>query len=255
MKITTLTGISQLSICDSITLYGTNTDVIVPSLAIVEEVLDSIRESRYPLPLDIEIVLLPFRITAIDDILTTPDGLAHYSAMKVYLSAFWANEFNQPFYAQEAWQKTLAHELGHLVHAAYLPHAELGVIQPMWQTFRSVHGVDHANTTYENSLAEAFAESWRLLFCPITRYIGHRHWINWRIIGLEEWMRSLDGTGVMSFEHFTMYRAGKRLPIDRAPEATNGRTMVPVRHMAELLGCEADWIPPRIVTVKLPPPA
>lgn len=258
IKITTLTGINTLTIGNGIVVKGVTQNIVTPTQAHCQTVINNI---KFPMPPGIEIILLPFRITDLDGYASSADGIAHYASKKVYLSAFWTDEFTTVTYRLRAWEKTLAHELGHLVHHAYLPAPQYGTPIGLWQTFKTVHNINHANNSYETDLSEAFAESWRLIFVPMTQHTPHRHGVNWNIVGLKEWMLSLTKAVTIAVSgtvtHNKIYANGLVTQADVPPQMLNGRTMVPLRFLTDAIGklvgrtITTEWSEPNTVIIKV----
>ena len=250
MKVTKLEGISSLAIVDNVILYGDLRNAIPADPEHIRQVIDSV---EYPLP-DVEIIILPFIIDRIDDNAGPVDGVAAYKERKVYLSAFHRLDFTTEAHRQLAWAKTVLHEVGHMVHYEYLPYPAYGAPKGLWQTFCQVGKVPTTNNSYENSLAEAFAEWWRFLFSPVSQSIPHRHGLKY-VTGLQAWMRSLPGALTLALEHKAIFHRGEVIPIDVAPLAVQGRTMVPVRFIAENLNrvgaiTRVGWIAPETVYIE-----
>ena len=258
IKITTLTGINTLTIGNGIVVKGTTSNIVMPTQAHCQTVINNI---QFPMPLGIEIILLPFRITEVDGYGSPADGIAHYASKKIYLSAFWTDEFTTVAYRLRAWEKTLAHELGHLVHYAYLAAPQYGNPVGLWQTFKTVHNISHANNSYETDLSEAFAESWRLIFVPMTQHTPHRHGVNWGVIGLKEWMLSLTKCMTVAVSstvaHNKIYTNGTVTQVDVPAQIVSGRTMVPLRFIAEQMGkligktITTEWSDPNTVIIRV----
>ena len=250
MKITKLEGISYLAILDNITLYGSTVNAIPADPEYIGQVIASV---EYPLP-DVEVVILPFIIDRIDDHWGPVDGVAAYAKGKIYLTAYHRLDFIAEAYRNLAWAKTCLHEIGHMIHYEHLPYPAYGVPQGLWQTFCQVGKVPTTNSSYENSLAEAFAEWWRFLFSPISQSIPHRHGLPY-VTGLQAWMRSLPGALTLALEHKAIFHRGEVIPIDAAPLALQGRTMVPLRFIAENLNrvgtiTRVGWIAPETVYIE-----
>jgi len=246
MRLTKLTGISQLTILGNITLYGQITHALSADPDYIRQVITSV---QYPMPDDVEVVILPFIIQRIDDNHGQVDGVAAYAERKIYLSAFHRFDWNTEAFRLQAWAKTCLHELGHMVHYQHLPKPQYGAPQGLWQTFSQV-AYPLANNSYETSLAEHFAEWWRFLFGPMSRGVPHRHGLPYRT-GIMEWMLSLAGAQTWALGHKTQYQQGTAEQRDIAPFAVDGRTMVPLRYVAEMFGHRVDFIEPETIVIWL----
>lgn len=235
-----LTGITSLE-----TSFGTISGVagIQADPVKLQALLDTV---TYPLP-ECEIILLPFIIHQIGEWYTMADGIADYENGRIYLTAYHPLDFNSDYYRELAWLKTLSHEMGHIVHDKYLPRAAYGQPEGLWATFKEVHQLDTPNTTYANSLEEAFAETWRLLFTP-TQANKHKQGVTIPT-GVKEWMLSLAGQMGLAIGHKTLYVNGECIPMDVAPIIIDGRTMVPLRFVAENLGREVGWSDPETIII------
>ena len=157
-------------------------------------------------------------------------------------------------YPSPAFLKTCLHEIGHMVHYEHLPYPAYGTPTALWHTFCQVGNVPTANSSYENSLAEAFAEWWRFLFSPMSQSISHRHGLLY-VTGLQAWMRSLPGALTLALDHKAIFHRGEVIDIDVAPLAFQGRTMVPVRFVAENLNrvghiTRVGWIAPETAYIE-----
>ena len=141
-----------------------------------------------------------------------------------------------------------------MVHYEHLPYPAYGTPTALWHTFCQVGNVPTANSSYENSLAEAFAEWWRFLFSPMSQSISHRHGLLY-VTGLQAWMRSLPGALTLALDHKAIFHRGEVIDIDVAPLAFQGRTMVPVRFVAENLNrvghiTRVGWIAPETAYIE-----
>ncbi|MBT9168008.1 MAG: hypothetical protein DDT19_01352 [Syntrophomonadaceae bacterium] len=245
IKVTVLESISQLTILDSITLYGSTAGAIPASLEHIRQVIASV---QYPLPEGIEVIILPFIIDRIDDMFVPADGVAAYATRKIYLSAFHRFDFSTPAHMRLGWARTTLHELGHMVHYAHLPAPAFGVPTGLWDVFQQVGGMRIANRTYDSSLAEAFAEWWRLLFSPLTQTLPHRQNLTFRI-GIKEWMLSLTGALALAINHNRAYQRGFAFVLENTPIIHRGRTFVPLRFVSEAVGKRVEWRDPHTIIV------
>ena len=242
-KVTVLTGISQITVAGSL-VSGSTARAIPADAAHVRRVLDAI---KYPLPKDIEVFLLPFIIEKIDGKHQIANGMAWYAENKIYLGALHPLDVRGEENQRIAWETTLLHEIGHLVHYAHLPPPALGTPTGLWATFAGVaHPLD--NRAYFTSHEEQFAEWWRWCFGPQTRGIPHRQNLAYKT-GIMEWMLSLTGAAAMAIGHRRYYVRGQVLQRDAAPTIIDGRAFLPIRHVAELLGHKVDWVEPETVVI------
>lgn len=242
-KVITLTGITQTAVAGSI-VSGSPARAVPADRAHIQSTLDAI---KYPLSKDIEVFLLPFIIEKIDGAHQIANGLAWYSERKIYLGALHPLDVRGEDNRRLAWETTLLHEIGHLIHYEHLPPPALGAPTGLWATFAEVaHQTD--NRSYFNSLEEQFAEWWRWCFGPQTRSIPHRQNFAYKT-GIMEWLLSLTGAVTMAIGHQRYYVRGQVLQRDAAPTIINGRTFLPIRHVAELLGYKVDWLEPETVVI------
>ncbi len=73
--------------------------------------------------------------------------------------------------------------------------------------------------------------------------------------GLQAWMRSLPGALTLTIGHREGYHRGVILPVDVAPVIVGGRTMVPIRFVAENLNRvgrvnRVGWLAPETVIIE-----
>lgn len=244
MRITKLEGVSSLTIVDNITLYGSTIHALTADQEFIKSIISSV---SYPLP-DVEIVILPFVIGRIDDYAMQVDGVAAYAERKIYLSAFHRFDWNTEAYRLQAWVKTLLHEIGHMVHYEYLPQPHYGPPEGLWKTFCEVGNVPTINNSYETSIAEAFAEWWRLLFSTASQAIPHRHGLRYRT-GLKEWILSLTGALTLAVDHKCAYWMGGVTLLDVGPSIQNGRALVPLRFVTERFGNKIEWMDPETIAI------
>lgn len=248
MQVTRLEGISQLAILDSITLYGSTRNALVADPEYIRQVMASV---EYPVPDDIEVIILPFILERIDEQKYVRngvvDGVAVYSARKVYVSAFHLFDWNSEAYRLQAWAKTCLHEIGHMIHGQYLPAPRDGQPDGLWVAFTQVTYA-LANNSYETSLAEHFAEWWRFLFSPMTQGVPHRHGLPYKT-GIKEWMLSLAGALGLAIDHNKAYVRGDIIPLKGAPIIHNGMAYVPLRFTSEVDGKRVQWSNPHTIAI------
>ena len=241
-RITTLTNISQTTVAGDV-VTGTTSRALLANEAHIRSVISVI---KYPLP-TFEVVILPFVIEKIGGQHQIANGLAWYAENRIYLGALHPLDVRGEDNRRLAWETTLLHEIGHLVHYEHLPPPALGTPTGLWATFAGVaHQTD--NRSYFNSLEEQFAEWWRWCFGPSTRSIPHRQSLAYKT-GIMEWMLSLTGAITMAIGHQSYYVRGQILQRDAAPTIISGRTFLPIRHVAELLGYKVDWLEPETVVI------
>lgn len=174
-----------------------------------EKLQRAIDAIKYPIP-RFEVVILPFILDQIGGRTGIADGVADYANSTIYLSAYHRLEPNSEYWREINWLKTLMHEIGHLVHYAYLPPPSLGEPTGLWRTFRHVHKLNLANSNYFNSLEECFAESWRLMFAPQTQVIPHKQGLtSWTLPDVHSWMKSLDGSVVIRIGQLDYFQGGE----------------------------------------------
>ena len=241
-NVTALANISQITVAGSV-VSGSTAQAIPANRAHIQGVLSAI---KYPLA-SFEVILLPFIIEKIDGAHQIANGMAWYAERKIYLGALHPLDVRGEANQKLAWETTLLHEIGHLVHYKHLPPPALGAPVGLWATFAGVaHQTD--NRGYLTSLEEQFAEWWRWCFGPQTRSIPHRQNLAYKT-GIMEWMLSLTGAATMAIGHRRYYVRGQVFHQDAAPTIINGRTFLPIRHVAELLGHKVDWLAPETVVI------
>lgn len=196
--------------------------------------------ANYPLP-DLDIYLLPFTLDKINGSFVLADGVTMPSG-RIYMGALDLVSFVSRDGALRSALKTLAHEIGHAVHAEAGMVTTYGELQGLWLNYQAMQRHTFANDRYDNSAHEAFAESWRLLFAPEYRDVPHRQGLDWKAPGLREWMLSLaPGVVALRPDHLYAYRAGEIIELDKAPKVEGGRTLIPLRAVAQLLGHPVHW--------------
>ncbi len=205
--------------------------------------------TNYPLP-DLEIYLLPFTLDRINGSFVLADGVTMPSGA-IYMGALDLVSFVSRDGALRSALKTLAHEIGHAVHAKAGMVTRYGELRGLWLNYQAMQGSTFANDRYDNSAHEAFAESWRMLFAPDYRDAPHRQGLDWQAPGLREWMLSLvPGVVALRPGHRCAYRAGEIIELDKAPRVEDGRTLVPLRAVAQLLGHPVHWDGESIIITK-----
>lgn len=242
MRVIPLVGVTQIEVAGSI-VTGTLNRATMASEAHIRSVIAAV---KYPLP-EFEVFLLPFVIEKIDGKHQVANGMAWYAERKIYLGALHALDVIGEDNRRRAWETTLLHEIGHIVHYEHLPPPALGIPRGLWATFAQVaHRTE--NNNYLSSLEEQFAEWWRWCFGPATRSIPHRQALAYKT-GIMEWMLSLTGAVAMAVNHRTYYKDGLLSVRDAAPVVVSGRTVLPLRHAAELLGRRVEWIDPETIVI------
>lgn len=242
MRITVLSGITSVTVAGSL-VAGTTSNAIPANQTHIRNVLNSI---KYSLP-NFEVFILPFIIETIDGAHQIANGMAWYEENRIYLGAIHPLDVRGDANQKLAWETTLLHEIGHLVHYTHLPPPRLGTPTGLWRTFSQV-AYSTTNSNYFTSLEEQFAEWWRWYFGPNTQTIPHRQNLSPKT-GIREWMLSLIGATTMAIGHNRYYADGQVLERDATPTIINGRTFLPIRHVAELLGRRVEWIDPETVAI------
>lgn len=209
------------------------------NVADVQTAVDSIA-ANYPLP-DLDIYLLPFTLDRISGSFVLADGVTMPSGA-IYMGALDLVSFVSRDGALRSALKTLAHEIGHAVHVGAGMKTRYGELEGLWLNYQTMQGHVFPNDRYDNSAHEAFAESWRLLFAPEYRDAPHRQGLDWQAPGLREWMLSLAPRVVaLRPDHLCAYCAGEIIELDKAPKVEGGRTLIPLRAVAQLLGHGVHW--------------
>jgi hypothetical protein len=193
----------------------------------------------YPLP-QLRLVVLPFCLLNMNGQGIFADAVTDYAASTIYLGAQISGDF-LPGWSEPAFLKSSAHEIGHLVHARYLPPWQAGTPTGKWADFASVQGYKGTNDSYLNAINECFAESWRLCFTD-TGLFPHKQ--GYSITpGLRAWFLALAGGN-----HIDLWLNSRRVVIDgreatldTAPILNNGRSLVPLRFVAETFGATVIW--------------
>jgi hypothetical protein len=217
-------------------LEGTDRRVEPLTVDFVQQAVDRIA-GNYPLP-DLEIYLLPFVFERLNGSLAPIVGATLLSGA-IYMGALDLIGFASREDALKETLKTLAHEVGHAVHrAAGMQTANMKA--GLWLNYEAMQGHTFTNSR-DDAANEGFAESWRMIFAPDTRHIPHRQGLNWQASGLREWMLSLNGSLVLRPDHAKAYKGGQVIELDKAPRVEDGRTLIPLRYVAELLGHPVHW--------------
>ena len=244
MNITTLPQTNRLQVSGMV-LEGSTRQVEQLTPEFVKLALGMIQGFAIP---KFDVVLLPFALDKIDGDFVMAEGAYDHPTNTIYMGAVdlvgWAN----PYAAMDNKLKTFVHEVGHAVHYAYIDLPYWG--RPpvgLWNEFETVLGREYAYNSYMTALHEVFAETWRMLFAPQTRWIEHRHKIDWEREGIKEWMLSLPGNVVLRPGHKNAYKGGQIIRLDVAPVISFGRTMVPLRAVGELVDKNVHWDGERIL--------
>lgn len=217
------------------------------TVADVQHAVDRIA-ANYPLPY-LEIYLLPFALDKINGGFVMADGVTMPSGA-IYMGALDLVSFVSRDAAQRSALKTLAHEIGHAVHAYAGMKTKYGPLEGLWLNYQIIQRHTFANDRYDTSAHEAFAESWRMLFAPEYRDFPHRQGLDWQAPGLREWMLSLTGAVVLRPDHQRAYLAGEIIELDKSPRVEDGRTLIPLRAVAQLLGHSVHWDGESIIITK-----
>lgn len=162
-----------------------------------EIVMDAVRAIRYPIKnLDVHVYLLPF----------PRRGLLRSSATK---NAIYVSPGVAP-YPETQLHALIAHELGHVVHRAYLLDSD----HNGWDAYRSLRGIEDEGVYYESAQAhknrphEVFAEDFRYLFGgDLANYSGGIEnpdlALPNQVIGLERFLMNLAGTASTGYDVYT----------------------------------------------------
>lgn len=112
--------------------------VLITAIGVTISSLNSdISAIKYPLP-DFEVFLLPFIIEKIDGKHQIANGMAWYAENRIYLGALHPLDVRGEDNRRLAWETTLLHEIGHLVHYKHLPPPALGTPRGLWATVRAI---------------------------------------------------------------------------------------------------------------------
>lgn len=227
MKITVLTGIDRYTMPhgeELVAVGGRRGRELQPDPELLRKFVDTI---PFQLP-EFELLLMPFEMRYGGALAL---GVAAYDTNQIFLTAIDPLEYNDQEWIYRHWYAVLAHEIGHLVHEQFLPKPEItGAFQRTlpWRDFARVH--DLKNNLEWKLPPEYFAEAWRLTFTTTGSYIPHK--VEGAVLpesrGLRDWFYSL--------------LPSEWQETDVAPEAKDGRTLVPLRFITELFGANVDYI-------------